>query len=320
MSRLGGSKTVGPTAVAIVAPAAFGKAAVAYLGAAADAIADAGAVRGTLVDEPGSLRNALDGLAEGDVVLGSLGSELAAEVAGLALERGLVHVEAGAIGDDAIGPNSFRLTPDRAELARGAADLAVGRRVGLVVEESHFGRTMCAALRTALASRAIEVVADDDDREVLANPGAWLRRHRVEAVVAALRGALPEQLVAAVGATREVEICVGAAGAWTRAEVGQAAGASACRVVFCEVIAPRTDADWSLYADLGHAAGAVVSRVLGGPQATREALRELQLDAPDSPFGYGVRFDERGGNERARAVLLQWQDRAITTYDSGGRA
>jgi ABC-type branched-subunit amino acid transport system substrate-binding protein len=316
------------TSVAVVAPAIFGDAAVAYLDAAVDALAKTGRPRRTLVADAGDLRRALDPLAEGDVVLGSLGSELGAEVAHVAAERGLVHVEAGAIADDAVGPNSFRLTPAKAELARAAAELVLGRRVALVVEQSVMGRAMGAAVRTELAARAIDLVTDDDVGEVLADPGGWQRLHRVDAVVAALRGALPEQFVTALARSGGgVEVCVGAAGSWTRAAVGRATdGTRACRVVFCEVMAPRAagappDAEApSLYADLGRAAGAVVARALRAGRPARVAVCELVLDAADSPLGYGVRFGDGGRNELARAALLQWQDGAITTYDPGGRA
>jgi hypothetical protein len=183
------------------------------------------------------------------------------------------------------------------------------------------GRATSAAVCAELAARGAEMAGADDVSEVLADPAGWQRRRQVEVVVAALRGSLPAQFVAALASSpAAVETCVGAAGSWTREEVGRAsAAAGAMRVVFCEVIAPASQAS-TLYADLGRAAGATVAYALqqGGP--AREALRDLVLGAADSPLGYGVHFDGGGRNELARPALLQWEGSAITPYDPGGRA
>jgi ABC-type branched-subunit amino acid transport system substrate-binding protein len=309
-----------PPAVAVVAPTLFGDDARAYLDAAAAALAPAGGAECALVGSAAELARSLDRLGEGGLVLGSLGSELAAQVADAAVERGLVHVEAGAIGDEALGPSSYRLTPALAELARAAAELVAGRRVAVVAEHSVMGRATSAAVCAELAARGVDVAGEDDVVEVLDDPAGWHRQRQVDVVVAALRGSLPAQLVAALASSAEgVETCVGAAGSWTREEVGCAsAAAGAMRVVFCEVIAASQGS--TLYADLGRAAGATVAYALQQRRPARDALRDLALGAAESPLGYGVRFDGDGRNELARPALLQWEGSAITPYDPGGRA
>jgi ABC-type branched-subunit amino acid transport system substrate-binding protein len=311
------------TRVAVVAPAAFGEAASSYLAGAAEALACSPA-RCALVDGPDDLEQALAPLADGDVVLGSLGSELAAAVARAAADRGLLHVEAGAIGDEAVGPRSYRLTAAKPELAEAAAALAAGGRVGLVVEPSVFGRTMREAVAAGLAARGIEVVVDAVVDDVLADPSGWQGRHRVDVVVAALRGGLPGRLLAVLGG---VERVVGAGGSWTGPEVGRAAARTrGCRLVFCEVMAPRANRPragsrgHALYGDLGAAAGEIVARVLAARRPAEEALAQLVVDADDSPLGYGVRFGAGGRNELARAALLQWENGAIVSYEPGGQA
>lgn len=311
------------TQVAVVAPAAFGEAGAAYLDGAAGALGNA---RCALVDGPGSLERALGPLGGGDVVLGSLGSELAAEVARVAAARGLVHVEAGALGDEALGPSSFRLTPARAEIARAAALLAVGNRAGVVTERSPFGAAMRAALTDALAAEGVDVAASTDAEDVLGDPGGWTERNGIDVAVAALRGDLAERLVTALAGHAPRVRVVGAAGAWTRAEVGRAARGAAAPLVLCEVMAPTArpapvdGGGHGLYEDLGRAAGAVLALALAGGRAARDALVGLDLDDHASPLGYGVRFDAEGRNERARPALLQWKDGVMTSYEPGGPA
>src|SRR3712207_3026431 len=57
----------------------------------------------------------------------------------------------------------------------------------------------------------------------------------------------------------------------------------------------------------------------GGADADRVRAAMLAMDLPEgaTPTGWGVRFDERGQNTRARPFLLQWQNgRLLTVFPS----
>jgi hypothetical protein len=298
--------------VVVVAPSAFGREAEHFLSAARRRLVRA---RTALVASPAELDEAVKELRPGDLVLGSIGSELAVEVSGLCARRGLQHVEAGALTERILGTGSVRLTGSTADSVRCIRSLLRGfEPAGLVAEASEFGEALTRALGPAPCVRIEELLEVGVD--------SWLLSSGSRSLVAALRPPWPERLCAAMSGSRRLERCVGA-GSWTRPEVGVAASPLGDRLMFCDVLPaallqparlepglrPVLSAHLrqgrSVYADLGLAAAELLS---GHVLEQGCSLWELDLEPGQTLFGHGFRAGPDGRNVRASKAALRWED------------
>ena len=146
----------------VVAPASFGHEATAFVEAAQAELGEVAHVRGAIVDGRRELDRALAGLERGSLVLGSLSSDLAIEVAAACASRGLVHVEAGALTDRVLGTGTLRLTGGVTDTARLAIALAgAARPLAFVAERSLFAEAVGVAIRPLVDTGALVELAID---------------------------------------------------------------------------------------------------------------------------------------------------------------
>lgn len=320
--------------VLVLAPRSFGSQAQAFVDAAVAEVQDVAPVEGFVVDDPSS-DAPLGRLREGDVVLGSISSDLALQVSALCAARGLVHVESGAVSDDLLGTGTVRLTPGVRELARAVHSLVREHLPALlVVERSAFGAAVERALRAILGDGAVAVDVDD----ILATGvSEWVHRAGARSLIAALRPPYPEQLCAALVHAAEPATIVGT-GSWTRPEVGVVAAPLGDRLRIVDLLpgsllvpsslapelrphlAVHLEGPRSLYRDMGWAAGLFLARHVlpKGGSDVRAALFAVDLSARDAAFGHGVRFAPDGDNLRARRSVLAWRDGSLVRAGGDG--
>jgi hypothetical protein len=302
----------------VVAPASFGPVAVEFV---ERACAELG-LEGRVVADRAGLKEFLLAADSGSLVLGSLSSDLGIEVAAIAEERGLVHLEVGALNDGAVGRRSLRATGGASDAAAVVCRTLRGRDYRMVSESSPFASALVDAVR-ALDPRTGPAVPIT---EACADFAAfWDAGNACDVLVAIARPPLPERLCAAIGrgGLRDVEL-VGL-GSWGRAAVDQVARDAGVYLRFVDVLpaslllpdaltAPVRESLLSylptrltVYGDLGWAAGLLLRSALERGPLSLEALAGLRLDSAETGFGHGIAFNAMGHNLRARKALLAWE-------------
>ena len=297
----------------MLAPSSFGADAQAFVDAALGELRVVTEADGLVVTDVADVARAIAGLRPGSVVLGSISSDLALEVAGACRRQGLVHVEVGALSDRILGPGTLRLTAGAGATAAAVQQLIRRRPFLVVSEQSDFATAVLDEL-TRFGSYSVRSIED-----VLSTGfDVALAETRAEVVVAVLRQPWPERLVAALDGSLDL---IGV-GSWSRAEVGRQARQSGVRVMFCDVmpasllpvgeLVPEVATSLlshlahsrSLYGDLGWAGGLFLRDHLGdGPP---EQLASLDLTWSETGFGHGIRFDNEGRNQLAGKSILEW--------------
>jgi hypothetical protein len=299
--------------VLVLAPSSFGADAQAFVEAALGELRLVADADGMVVSDGADVARATARLRPGSVVLGSISSDLAIEVAGACRRHGLLHVEVGALSDRILGPGTLRLTAGVGATAAAVQQLIARRPFLVVSEQSDFAAAVLGELIRfgSYSARSIEEVISKGFDTILAET-------RAEVVVAVLRPPWPERLVASLDGFSEL---IGV-GSWSRSEVGQEARKSGVRVRFCDVmpasllpvgeLAPEVAASLlshlahsrSVYGDLGWAGGLFLRDYLGAGPAER--LASLDLKWTETGFGHGIRFDTEGRNQRAGKAILEW--------------
>jgi len=302
----------------VVAPASFGPAAAEFV---ERACAELGLV-GRIVADRAGLEEFLLAADPGSLVLGSLSSDLGIEVAAIAEERGLVHLEVGALSSRAVGRRSLRATGGAGDAAAVVCRTLRGRDYRMVGESSPFASALVDAVR-ALDPRTGPAAAINAACADFA--AFWAAGNPSDVLVAIARPPLPERLCAAIGRSglRDVEL-VGL-GSWGREAVDEAARDAGVSLRFVDVppasllvpdalAAPVRQAllaylptRRTVYGDLGWAAGLLLRSALEGGPLTLETLAGLRLDSEETGFGHGIAFNAMGHNLRARKALLAWE-------------
>lgn len=299
--------------VLVLAPSSFGADAQAFVEAALGELRAVAEADGVVVTDGADVARATARLRPGSVVLGSISSDLAIEVAEACRRHGLLHVEVGALSDRILGPGTLRLTAGARETAAAVQQL-IGRRPFLVIsEQSDFAAAVLGELTRfgSYSARSIQEVMSTGVDTILAETGA-------EVVVALLRPPWPERLVGSLDGFSEL---IGV-GSWSRPEIGQEAQRAGVRVRFCDVmparllpageLVPEVAASLlshltrsrSLYGDLGWAGGLFLRDHLGAVPSGR--LASLALKWTETGFGHGIRFDTEGRNQLAGKAILEW--------------
>lgn len=315
----------------VVAPASFGPAAAEFVERAG---AEAGLDGGVVADLAG-LREVLSAAAPGSLVLGSLSSDLGIEVAAIAEQRGLVHLEVGALSDRAVGRRSLRVTGGASDTAAVVCRTLRGRSYRVVAEQSAFASALADAIRVLdPATGPVVPIA-----EASANFAAfWAAGDASDVLVAIARPPLPERLCEAIGRSEVRQVEILGLGSWGRKAVGEAARAAGARLRFVDVLpasllepdaltAPVREsllaylpARRSVYGDLGWAAGLLLRAARDRGSLAHEVLAALRLDSAEAGFGHGVAFDGGGHNLLARKALLSWDgSRLVAASEEAGR-
>lgn len=296
--------------VLVVAPAAFGREAEVFLGAASGRLP---AARCALVASAAELERAAEGLCSSDVVIGSISSDLAIEVSRLCAVLGLQHVEAAALTDRILGSGSVLLTGTAADTATCIRRLLAGHEAaGLIFEGSEFGDAIRRGLDLSVSIRIEKLLDLGLDR--------WLEMTGIRSLAAALRAPWPERLCAAIKRSSRLELCV-ATGSWTRPEVARAAAPIGDRLCFCEVrpasmlrpseleprlrslLATHLRRGSNVYADLGLAAADLVGTHVIDAGCS---LWDLDLGPAQTLFGHGFKAGPDGRNLKATKTALRW--------------
>lgn len=304
----------------VVAPARFGSEAEEFV---ARACAELSSCRGTIVTDRSDLETVLESLTPRSLVLGSLSSDLAIEVAALAEERDLVHLEVGALNDRAVGRNSLRLSGRAAETASLAASTLAGRTYRIVAESSPFALSLIDALSKASLT-GLEVVPMAQAIDDFA--AYWRAGDPSDVLIAIARPPYPEELCDAIGRSGLPGIKILGLGSWARRIVDRAATAAAVMLRFIDVfpanllnldaLADPLRASLlsylpgrrSVYGDLGWAAGQFAHAALeDSAEDAYCVLRQIRFDASQVGFGHGIAFDDDGHNRLAEKALLLWQ-------------
>jgi hypothetical protein len=298
--------------VLVLAPSSFGADANAFVDAALGELRLVAEADGMIVRDGADVARVTARMRPGSVVLGSISSDLAIEVAGACRRQGLLHIEVGALSDRILGPGTLRLTAGAGATAAAVARLIAGRPYLVVSEQSDFAAAVLGELTRfgSHATRSIDDVLSRGFDSILAET-------RAAVVVAVLRPPWPERLVALLDGFTEL---IGV-GSWSRHEVGQEARKSGVRVRFCDVmpagllpigeLVPEVAASLlshlahsrSVYGDLGWAGGLFLRDRLGSGSSR---LASMDLDWTETGFGHGIRFDSEGRNQLAGKAILEW--------------
>jgi hypothetical protein len=310
----------------VVAPASFGPSAVEFV---ERACAELG-LEGRVIADRARLKEVLLAADPGSLVLGSLSSDLGIEVAAIAEEYGLVHLEVGALSDRAVGRRSLRATGRASDTAAVVCRTLRGRGYRVVSESSPFASAIADALRALDPRTGLAVPIGEAGADFAA---FWDAGNVSDVLVAIARPPLPEWLCEAIGHSglRGVEL-VGV-GSWGREAVDKVARDAGVHLRFVDVLpasllvpdaltAPVRESllaylptRRTVYGDLGWAAGLLLRSALERGSLSYEALAELRLDREEVGFGHGVAFDAMGHNLQARKALLAWERGEIIAAD-----
>ena len=208
-------------------------------------------------------------------MLGSLSSDLGIEVAAVAEEHGLVHLEVGALSDRAVGRRSLRATGGASDTAAVVCRTLRGRDYRVVSESSPFASAIADALRALDPRTGLAVPIGEAGADFAA---FWDAGNASDVLVAIARPPLPERLCEAIGHSglRGVEL-VGL-GSWGREAVDKVARDAGVHLRFVDVLpasllvpdaltAPVRESllaylptRRTVYGDLGWAAGLLLGR------------------------------------------------------------